>query len=92
MSNGYLTKIFPLIDRAAEAARGRAKKVILDSHQLWMVYVQERERLLDGAIAAKNGEPVDREDFEAYLISLGGESHETVWAWEPSSDSETDSI
>lgn len=93
MSNrNFLSRMLPLIDRASEAARGRAKKVITDSHQLWMIYIHERERLLDGAVVAKNGESVDRKDFEAYLISLGGESESTVWAWDADESEDSDDV
>lgn len=77
MSDGYLSKIFPLIDRAAEAARERAKKVIVNGHILWQVYIHERERLLDDAVAVKNGKPMkngermSEEEFEQYLLNRG---------------------
>ncbi len=77
MSDGYISKVFPLIDRAASAARERAKRVIVDTHLLWMVYIHERERLLDAAAAVKNGKPMKNgesmteEEFEVYLLSRG---------------------
>lgn len=75
MTDGYLSKIFPLIDRAAEAAKERARRVIVDTHLLWQVYIHERERLLDEAVAVKNGKPtksgetMTEEEFEEYLLN-----------------------
>lgn len=77
MSDGYLSKIFPLIDRAANAAREHARRAIADTHLLWMVYIQERERLLDEAVRVKNGKPLKNgesmspEEFEQYLLNRG---------------------
>ena len=75
MSDSFIARMLPLINDAAEAARERAKKVILNGHSLWQVFIHERGRLLDDAANVKNGEPLKsgermtEEEFEEYLLN-----------------------
>lgn len=89
----FLGRMLPLIDRAAEAARDKSKRVIADGHILWQVYINERERLLTEAVNVHNDLPpsdsgvrVSKDEFEAYLITLSGGSESTVWAWDTEED------
>jgi hypothetical protein len=77
VSNDFIYRMMPLIDRAAEAARGHAEKVINNGHLLWQVYIHEKSKLVDDAANVKNGKPLKsgesmtEEEFEAYLLSRG---------------------
>ena len=77
MDTSFIKRMLPLIDDAAEAARERAKQVIVNGHLLWQVYVQEKYRLVEDAARVGRGEPtrsgesMTEEEFEAYLLNRG---------------------
>lgn len=88
----YYERMKPLIEKAAGAARRRAKRVSLNPYFHWMVYTTERNRLTDATFRFQKeetvvpdrwSEPMNREQFEEYLLSLG------VWV-EEDDEEETD--
>lgn len=82
----FYERMKPHIERAAEAARRRASKVIPSQYLQWMVYLQEKHRLHFAVWEFKDSETVKpanhlgdmtREEFEEYILGLG------VWVDEP---------
>lgn len=75
MSDSFIARMLPLINRAADAASERAKSVIANGHILWQIAVHEKSRLVDDAANVKNGEPLKsgermtEEEFEQYLLN-----------------------
>ena len=86
----FVKRMRPLIERAAEAAREQASRSSLNNAYLMTVYMSVRDRLIIAAERLEKeervapdrwSEPMNREEFEEYLLSLGG-----VWIIEPEED------
>jgi hypothetical protein len=83
----FLQRMRPLIERAAKSARESASRSSFNGAYLMTVYMTVRDRLTITAERLENeervapdrwSEPMTREEFEEYLMRLGG-----VWVVEP---------
>lgn len=86
MGESFYKRMQPLIERAAENAKRLAGKGSWNPAYLWTVFFSEKSRLSWTAIRFETeekvapdrwSEPMTREEFEEYLLNLGG-----VWVVE----------